>query len=613
MAPTVMESFSFNPWTRESGEEGALKDVLARVNFERGHFRTITEASLQEEIATEGAIELSESEDDEEDEDEEESAQDANKKPTTRAELYKAKNDMLANVNAAEQELLMVTDFVSLLLSKDDPKRAQLTMSPKLRELGLPNGCLGVDLWQRMPQDKGREAQDELLSTHVRLNTLQSSADTLLSAANQLNDNVRKETEYWNQILSISERGWNVCRLPGVQRKLGVRFGFSESSPEFYRKGIAALHASTDGTVALDRGIGSKPKGLRAVLRRDGEIIGSSKVPAIPDAEESTLEARIRYARDSLFDEELFHEMIRESRTLASLGVGMKGSAILFALKGVENTKFDVSLDLVALDEDHGQFSASSREEDTLAQAIVLAARLLLIRAHRDRLKKRSELPPPLSDKMTNDRPLLPLLRPVMAFIMHRNMLEQLNTYLDTILNVLGAAKINISHQPAGFEFESKPEETNAESLISLFTQPWQSSAHLTISSPESGPLTFKFEVESTLAYRSGPVLTLVSPSDTKGYRLDNIEEMIAAADAKIASELAVMLGHVLGAEWFCNENEASLVKSARLEGDRSSIQVTLASEQKLLSLSSPSAKVTWRPAEDNPEKSFWDVARDMA
>jgi mediator of RNA polymerase II transcription subunit 17 len=613
MAPTVTESFSFNPWTRETGEEGDLKGVLARVNFERGHFRTITEASLQEEIATEGALELSESEDGEDDEDEEEPVEDANQKPTTRAELYKAKNDMLANINAAEQELLMVTDFVSLLLSKDDPKRAQLTMSPKLRELGLPNGCLGVDIWQRMPQDKARGAQDELLSTHVRLNSLQKNADTLLTAANQLNDNVRKETEYWNQILSISERGWNVCRIPGPQRKLGVRFGFSESSPEFYRKGIAALHASTDGTVTLDRGIGSKPKGLRAILRRDGEIVGASKVPAIPDAEEGTLEARIRYARDSLFDEELFHEMIRESRSLASLGVGMKGSAIVFASTGVDNTRVHVSLDLVALDEDQGQFSALSSKEDNLAHAIVLAARLLLTRAHRDRLKKRSELPPPLSDKTTNDRPLLPLLRPVMAFIMHRNMLEELNAYLDTMLNVLSTAKVNTSCQPARFAFEAKPDEINAEALISLLTQPWRSTASLTISPPESESLTFRFEVETTLAYRSGPVLTLTSPSETQGHRLDNIEELIAATDAKIASKLAVMLVWILGEGWICNENEASLVKSARVEGDRRSVHVTLASEQRLLSLNSPSERVACRLTEDDSQNSFWDVARGMA
>ena len=613
MAPITTESFSFNPWTRDSGEEGDLKDVLARVNFERGHFRTITEASLQEEIATEGALELSESEDDEDDEHDEDTLDDANKKPTTRAELYKAKNDMLANIRDAEQELLMVTDFISLLLTKDDPKRAILTMSPGGRKLGLPNGCLGVDLWQRMPQDKAREAQDELLSTHVRLDSLQKSADTLLSAANQLNDNVRRETEYWNQILSISERGWSVCRIPGAQRKLGVRFAFSESSPEFYRKGIATLHASMDGTVTLDRGIGSKPKGLRAILRRGGEIVGASRVPAIAEAEESTLEARIRYARDSLFDKELFHEMIRESRSLASLGVRMKDSAIFFASTSVENTKFDVSLDLVALDEDHGQFTESSREEDALAQAVILAARLLLVEAHRDRLKKRSEIPPPLSDKTANERPLLPLLRPVMAFIMHRSMMEQLNAYLDTILNVLSAAKINTSLQPARFEFESKPDEVNVVTLLSLLTQPLRSKASLNMSPPESEPQAFKFEVETTLAHRSGPVLTLTSPSDTKGHRLDNIEELIAAADAKIASQIAVILGWMLGTVWVCNENEASLVKIAKMDGDRRSVQVTLGSEQKSLSLSSPAERVTWRVADDVLEKSFWDVARDMA
>lgn len=612
MAPATMDTFSFHPWTRESTDEDSLKDVLARVNLERGHFRTITEASLQEEIAAEGALELSDSEDEEEDDEEEEKSEGAHHKPSTRAELYKAKNDMLANIRAAEQELLMTTEFVSLLLSKDAPKLALTTMSPALRS-AVPMGSLGMDIWHRMPVDTAREAQDELLATGVRLSSLQQSANSLLSAANRLNANVRKETEYWNQILSISERGWNVSQIPGPQHKLGVRFGFSESAPQFSRKGIAALNVDSDGTVLLDRGIGSQPQALHAVLRKNGEVVGTSKIPTVPDAEETTLEARIRYARDSLFDEELYHELIRESRTLASLGVGMKGSAVCFESGGISTDGIDISLDLVTLDEDFKHSHESYHDEDALAQAIALGARLLLSRAHRDKLKKRSEIPPPLSDAKRDEKPLLPILRPVMAFVMHRAVLEQLNTYVGVVSKTLIGASIQTNHQDARFELALDTDLITADSLISLLMQPWTSTAKLAVSPPDSEALAFEFRVETTLAYRTGPVFTLTTPSHTSGRRLDSIDELVAAADAEVASVLATGLERILGGDWICDDYEALLVKSGKDEEERRYIQVRLNSEKKMVSVSSFPATSAWHVDGENSEKGFWDAARDLA
>ena len=614
MAASTTESFSFSPWSRENSDEGALKDVLARVNFERGHFRAITEASLQEEIAAEGALELSESEDDSSTHDDEDETESGDGKPTTRVELYKAKNDMLTHIRAAEAELAYTVDFMSLLMSKDDPVRAQTTMSPTFRGSGVPMGTLGADIWQRMPLDKAQEAQDETLATHVRLTSLQRSADSLLSAANALNDNVRRETEYWNQILSISEQGWNVSRIRGTQRKLGVHFGFSESSTEFSRKGMAALHVNPDGTVVLDRGIGSKPKSLRAVLRQDGEVVGASKLPIVPDAEETTLEARIRYARDSLFDEELYHEMIRESRTLASLGVGMKDSAITFTTRNPDATGVQVSFELVSLDEDHTLYSAGSEQGD-LAQAIVLAVRLLLSKAHRDRLNKRSEIPPPLSAEKKDDRPLLPILRPVIAFIMHRAVLEQLNSYLNTVSNVLGLAKIGATNRPTHIAMNINPEDTGVQALTALLMQPWTSTASLTITSPDSESFTFEFKVDTTLAYRSGPAFTL-SSSDTTEHRLDSIEELSSAADDTIMSGLTVALKRILGDGWRCHKHEAllsSTVGGTDDEEKRRTIVVRFGSEQKALALSSGSEKRIWRLNGTSADKGFWDAAVEIA
>lgn len=602
-------SLSFQPWTPDRNEEEPLKDILGRVNLERGHFRDITEASLQEEIVAEGALELSESED----EDDEEAAGDtqngqAQGKAQSREDLYKAKYEMLGNVRAAEQDILLSLDFVSLLLSKDAPKQAQTTISPFLKD-NVPTGSLGADLWKRMPVDKVREAQDELLATNVRMEGLQQGADDLLAAASRFQDNVRKETQYWDQILSISERGWNVCRIPGQQHRLGVRFGLSESTSEFSRRGIAALNPSEDGTIALERGIGSKPKAVRATLRKNGQIVGVSRLPDIKDPEETTLEARIRYARDSLFDEELYREMVRESRTLIPLGVNMDGAAIQFHPQLCD---IQVSLDLVSLDEQHSLQENVAREEDNLAQAIALAARLLLSRAHRDRLKKRSEIPPPMSDKPKEENNVLPILRPIMSFVMHHSALEHLNAYLNAAKQTLNAAHIDNHCELALFRIGDGAEMTTTEGLVATLMQPLTSEATLQIKIPEGSNLTFSLSTETTLAYGFGSKYTLRVPGRQDGYQIDDIDDLVTASSSLIASALAKALMPKVGDDWSCNEQEALLVKDGGAEEKDQCMWVSLDVDQKALSLNSLVKKILWKVEDDSSQTVFWDAKSDL-
>lgn len=613
MTSANASSFSFQPWARKDRGDGILKDILARVNLERGHFRDITEASLQEEIAAEGALELSESESEEEDDEDGQNSQKTKDKPTTREDLFKAKFAMLANVGAAEQEVKMSLDFMSLLLSKDAPKQGQNTVSQFLKE-AVPLGTLGTDIWQRMPVDKAREAQDELLATNIRMQGLQQSADSLLAAATRLQNNVRKETQYWSQILSISEEGWNVCRIPGQQHRLGVSFGFSESAPAFSRRGIAELAASSGGNIMLERAIGSKPKGLRAVLYKNGSVVGTSRLPQVPDPEETTLEARIRYARDSLFDEELYHEMIRESRTLASLGVGMKGSSIELEFSAASTSGINVSLDLVPLDQDHG-FNADSAEEqdDALAHAIVLAARLLLSQAHRDRLKKRSEIPPPLSEKQKDENPILPILRPIRSFIMHRSALDRLNAYVETAASLLEKADIASSHQLAKFSLAGHKDITNTEALVATLMQPWISEANLFLMDSKGSGTSFGFKVETTLAYGFGSAFTLSVLPGTGVLRFDSVDEIIEAADTTLASALAKALARTMDSQWRCSEKEALIFRDAGVGEKAQSIWVGVDSNKKVLSLNSLAKKFVWKVHDgDGSLKGFWDAKSDV-
>ncbi|TKA77858.1 hypothetical protein B0A55_05159 [Friedmanniomyces simplex] len=590
-----MASLTLRPWTRDAPDASSLMDVLTRAH--RGHFREITEASLQEEIAGEGALELSESESDDEEDDEDEEQSSA--KPSTRDDLFKARLEMLRHVDAAHNDVMIALDFVSLLLTHDAPEKGKASISTGLRN-EVPIGTLGHDIWHKMPQDKAREAQDELLATNIRLESLQQSADSLLAAASRLEDNVRKETQYWDQILSITENGWNVCKLPGQQHRLGVTYGFRDSAPEFSRRGVAALNATSDGTIVLERGIGSKPRAVRVQLKRGESVVGSSRLPTLQDDGEVMLEARIRHARDSLFDEELYHEILRESRGQASLGVSTRGNGIVFKADSTESPHAaEVVLELVALDEGPDE-AGGAREGDAMAQAVALAARMLLSQAHREKVNKRSAVPPPLSERK-DERSSLPILRPIMAFILHKAAIDQVNGYLASIASLLSAASIERHDRPAAFTFTQEMEAGGVDDLISMLMQRWTSEASLGIGSKQ---LTMR--LETTLSQAFGTQYTLTTPDD-RVTRFSTQEELRAACDAAIDSELAHNLKRGADGDWRCNIREALLVMPDEEQGKERSVWITLDSVAGLLSLNTPTKKVSWG-SHSGTDKSFQEA-----
>lgn len=122
----------------------------------------------------------------------------------------------------------MVTlDFVSLLLSKDTPVQASLSISPALRE-AVALGTLGADKVQDARVSKSQKQDNRRIAKGWKLQSLTDTAHSILASATRLEKEIEKETKYWEQILTVSENGWAICRLPQERHTLGVRFGFAE-------------------------------------------------------------------------------------------------------------------------------------------------------------------------------------------------------------------------------------------------------------------------------------------------------------------------------------------------------------------------------------------------
>ncbi|KAL9008324.1 MAG: hypothetical protein Q9173_006535, partial [Seirophora scorigena] len=128
------------------------------------------------------------------------------------------------------------------------------------------------------------------------------------------------------------------------------------------------------------------------------------------DDETPPLTDLLTRARNSLFDEELHHELQRESRSLINQGVRSVGNAIRFPLK--DNSEIEVDL------QSAGEAKGLLEGDSAIPTAIAMTLRILLSHAHRWNHRLRSRPPPPISDNPTPRR-VYPLLRPIIEFNQH--------------------------------------------------------------------------------------------------------------------------------------------------------------------------------------------------
>jgi mediator of RNA polymerase II transcription subunit 17 len=135
-------------------------------------------------------------------------------------------------------------DFISLLLSKDQPVQASSTISPDLRNM-ISMGTLGADKLHT-PRIRDAEKQDnKRVAKGWKIQNLNKAVDSILASAGRLEKEIERETKYWEQILAVSDAGWSLCRMPNERHILGVRFGFSEGNCFLTRSSALMLNLTS--------------------------------------------------------------------------------------------------------------------------------------------------------------------------------------------------------------------------------------------------------------------------------------------------------------------------------------------------------------------------------
>jgi mediator of RNA polymerase II transcription subunit 17 len=426
--------FTLQPRSAPSQAPQSISEFIQRLNAEPGGFRDVKSADLRREIGADR------NGDDPGDHDVDmagdTSEADADADDAETKDVPAARDELLRAIHQAHQTSMFALDFVSLLLSKENPAQAVTTFSPGLRDM-VGIGTLGATILEAPTVIAQRRVPDnKMVGIGKRLMDLTKAADAALAASKRLQREIMLERKYWSMVLGVSEDGWQTFRLPHEPHTMGVKFGFSNAAPEFKESGIAPMRRAKDGSVFLEHGLmGRGSKRLQVKILENGVVVGKSSLPR-PLPPDAPLQDRAKEARDTVFAQELWHEINREIRAdLVSL-VRVEESTATYDLDPTRT----VCVQLVTLGEEEEATAEDPAPQDAMANELCLILGLLLSNAHRANELKRSG---PGINKAAS--PPYSILRPLIAHYKYDQSVQKCAESLSALVSVLRSAGLAAS------------------------------------------------------------------------------------------------------------------------------------------------------------------------
>lgn len=196
-------------------------------------------------------------------------------------------------------------------------------------------------------------------------------------------------------------------------------------------KGIAILRRLNDGTISFQTGMSRRTQFVRATLysisNGDTIKIGSSSVSGIrlDNNTNNDVESEIRNARNFLFEEELFHVMLHEARSLASHRVQVTDRKIVINM-------YDEILEIESID--YKSLSEEKRiQYSTRANLFCSVFRILLCNFHRRNLERRCQFPASIATHDHAKQNVANILRPLLAHVLHEKILKRTKKALELL------------------------------------------------------------------------------------------------------------------------------------------------------------------------------------
>jgi mediator of RNA polymerase II transcription subunit 17 len=283
---------------------------------------------------------------------------------------------------------------------------------------------------------------------------------------------------------------------------------------------------------------------------KDGQITGRSSLPA-ETADDAPLEQRVLEARNTIFSQELWHELTREARTLAAYDVKLDGPRLICDIDPASKSR--IILELVPL-----SFQASSDEtlpDSHTAETISLALHILLGYAHRQNELTRTRPMPPHIPRSRGQQTHA-LLRPIIARLMHLHNVRLVTKHIGALVQSLKRAGLPsrfVLHTATTSLSDSDPANqgpnqlASSQTMIRNMLQPIEFNIKLTILPNTTFTVrgrTFHFPVTATYYYvitpPNSPLSSICAP-----YR-DGYPDPDALADYLGTATTRLLVEHYL-------------------------------------------------------------------
>ncbi|KAK4659958.1 RNA polymerase II mediator complex subunit [Podospora pseudocomata] len=352
------------------------------------------------------------------------------------------------DINAVRAELLQQTqaalatsnwalDFLSLLISREMPTQATSTLSQETRAtVGL--GTLGATMLAAPTAlAQSRETEMRMTAIGQRYLALDNCISMAKPAQSRLEHQIQAEEKYWAEVSTVKEAGFRVARMAQEPQTMCVSFGFLNAAPEFKNSGIAPLRRADDGSVKLELGRrGGGSRRIRVRILENDKVVGQSSLPD-PLPENATLVDRVKDARNTIFAQELWHEINREARTLGGRNVRMSRSSVTYAMSPTST----MSVELASLEEENAKDTADSpRPKDDVAETLSLALALQLSHAHKINERRRED-----RNAVQTSAPVYSLLGPIVSWFEHERNIAQFIQHLLAYSKALRSAGLPAS------------------------------------------------------------------------------------------------------------------------------------------------------------------------
>ncbi|EMG46814.1 hypothetical protein G210_2934, partial [Candida maltosa Xu316] len=425
-----------------------LEELIPRILIERKSFINITEESLRKEIEN-----ATKPPDDSLLEPEETPTVETTPEAVDEQEEFnKQKFELSKNINFALNETQLSLDFVSLLISSVKPNLAKSTISPHLSKFAKPTS-LNSD---RLGQEESSREQDNKKSANLgqgwKLNSLNKITDLFREASVNLNDQVIKERRYWNMInlvLANDEALFRMRDPANNARAIGVKYGYGDSGSNYHDKGLALLRKDNQTGEISFHAISSLSSAkvvekvnkfirVKILSQIDGDymLTGQSVFQFDFKKSKQNIINDIEKARFFLFEEDLFHQLIREAKLLVNYNVSIISNKIIIEIHNViieiESIVYD-ELNEEELENYYQNISEYSSLNNLKCQSILNYLKLMLCCYYKYNLKLKQKVPTSLTKwKQNNSHPLL--LRPLVGNMRHELNLQNMQSILNRLV-----------------------------------------------------------------------------------------------------------------------------------------------------------------------------------